>query len=75
MSIKLFFEISKDFFDQMYSQNLEYEDKYFTSLQETYDEEKGFEEWLEHKKEEFCYYNICLLMIQFLKYKIHPKNE
>jgi len=54
MSIKLFFEISKDFFDQMYSQNLEYEDKYFTSLQETYDEEKGFEEWLEHKKEEFC---------------------
>lgn len=27
MNIKLFFEISKDFFDQMYSQNLEFEDE------------------------------------------------
>jgi hypothetical protein len=72
MSIKLFFEISKDFFDQMYSQNLEYEDDNC----ETYDdEEKGFKEWLEHKKEEFCYYNLSLLMIQFLKYKIRPKSE
>ena len=72
MSIKLFFEISKDFFDQMYSQNLEYEDD---NSETYYDEEKGFQEWLEHKKEEFCYYNICLLMIQFLKYKIRPKSE
>lgn len=72
MNIKLFFEISKDFFDQMYSQNLELEDE---NCETYYDEEKGFEEWLDHKKEECCYYNLCLLMIQLLKYKIRQKSE
>ena len=72
MNIKLFFEISKDFFDQMYSQNLEFEDE---NCETYYDEEKGFEEWLDHKKEEFCYYNLCLLMIQLLKSKIRQKSE
>ena len=72
MNIKLFFEISKDFFDQMYSQNLELEDE---NCETYYDEEKGFEEWLVHKKVECCYYNLCLLMIQLLKYKIRQKSE
>lgn len=75
MNIKLFFEICEDFFDQIYSQNLEYEDNHFTSLRETYDEEKGFEKWIEHKKQEFCYYSLSLIMIQLLKSKIRPKSE
>ncbi len=72
MSIKLFFNISKDFFDQMYSQNLEFEDD---NSETYYDEEKGFKEWLEHKKEEFCYYSCCLIIIQILKSKIRQKSE
>jgi|LakMenEpi03Aug12_release.lakeMendotaPanAssembly.Ray.scaffolds.fasta_scaffold199090_2 hypothetical protein len=75
MIIKLFFDISKDFFDQMYSQNLEHEDSNCTSLRETYDEEKGFEELLYNKKEELCYYNLCLIIIQLLKSKIRQKSE
>ena len=50
--------------------NLKLEDE---NCETYYDEEKGFEEWLDHKKEECCYYNLCLLMIQLLKYKIRQK--
>lgn len=45
MSIKLFFEISKEFFVLIYSPNLEYGD----NNSETFDEEKGFQEWLHNK--------------------------
>ena len=52
MSINVFFHISKDFFYQMYSQGIEYEEETTNSV----DEEKGFEEWLDYKNEEiwFC---------------------
>jgi len=41
MNIKLFLEITKEFFDQIYSQKLVHEDN---NCETYYDEEKGFEE-------------------------------
>lgn len=63
MSIKLFFQLSKDFFDQIHSQYIEYENN-----QPIGDEEKGFEEWLEHKNEEICFYNLFLIITQILSF-------
>lgn len=62
MSIKLFFHISKDFFDQMYSQGIEYDEE-ITIIG---DEEKGFEEWIEQKNGEICFYNLFLIITQIL---------
>jgi hypothetical protein len=64
MSINVFFHISKEFFDQMYSQGIEYEEETTTSG----DEEKGFEEWFEQKNEEFCCYNLFLIITQILSF-------
>lgn len=74
MSINLFFHISKEFFDQMYSQGIEYEEDNNT----TGDEEKGFEEWIEQKNEEFCFYNLFLIITRILSHyqlNIRPKSE
>jgi len=74
MSIKLFFDISREYFDLIYSQNLEY-DEDGTSLRETFDEEKGFEEWFDNKNEELCYSSLCLIILQIFKTQIRIKNE
>ena len=50
MSINLFFHISKEFFDQIYSPNIELNNN---NNQKIGDEEKGFKEWIEQKNEEF----------------------
>jgi hypothetical protein len=70
MSIKLFFDISREYFDLIYSQNLEYDND-----SETFDEEKGFEEWVENKNKELCYSSLCLIILQIFKSQIRQKSE
>ena len=84
MSIKLFFHISKEFFDKMYSPGFEneednssigYEEK---GDEEKGDEEKGFEKWFENKNEELCLCNLLLIITQILsmfEFKKQIKNE
>ena len=57
MSIKLFFHISKDFFDQMYSQGIEENQV----VSEQFDEETPFEEFTEHNNQGFCVKLLSLL--------------
>ena len=74
MSIKLFFHISKDFFDQIYSPHSEY-DEDITIIG---DVETGFEELIEQTREEFCFYNLFLMIRQILsvlELKKQIKNE
>jgi hypothetical protein len=61
MNIKLFLEISKEFFDSIYSQGIDYED----SCEESADEEKGEQE---NDDEELCYCNGCYISRQFLSF-------
>ena len=60
--IKLFFEISKEFFDSIYSQGLDYEDEN-NDISENLDEEKGLED-----EEELCYCNACSVSRVFLSF-------
>ena len=89
MSIKLFFHISKEFFDKMYSPGFEneednssigYEEKGDEEKgdEEKGDEEKGFEKWFENKNEELCLCNLLLIITQILsmfEFKKQIKNE
>jgi len=62
MSINLFFNVSKEFFDQMYSPGFDENE----NIIESTDEEKGFQEWIEKKNEEFCMCNLCIIITQIL---------
>lgn len=73
MSINLFFQISKQFFDNMYSQGFDETENNI----ECDDEEKGFEEWFERTNEELCMCNLCLIIKQMLSIidSSNTKNE
>jgi len=74
MSIKLFFHISKEFFDKMYSPGFENEEDNSSIGYE----EKGFEKWFENKNEELCLCNLLLIITQILsmfEFKKQIKNE
>ena len=79
MSIKLFFHISKEFFDKMYSPGFENEeDNSSIGDEEKGDEEKGFEQWFDNKNEELCLCNLLLIITQILsmfEIKKQIKNE
>ena len=62
MSIKLFFNVSKEFFDQMYSPGFDETE----NIIESTDEEKGFQEWFEKQNEELCMCNLCIIITQIL---------
>ena len=84
MSIKLFFHISKEFFDKMYSPGFENEEDNSSigdeekGDEEKGDEEKGFEKWFDNKNEELCLCNLLLIITQILsmfEFKKQIKNE
>lgn len=55
MNINLFFQISKQFFDEMYSQGF---DETENSIE--------CDEWFERTNEELCMCNLCLIIKQML---------
>lgn len=62
MSINLFFQICKEFFDGMYLQDFP-ENETNIGLD---DQEKGFEELLERTNEDKCMCNLCYIIKQML---------
>ena len=69
MNIKLFFEISKEFFDSIYSQGIDFEDDN-NDINEKIDEEKGME-----NDEEECYCNACCVYRTILSVLKHNKVD
>jgi len=65
MSIKLFFEISKEFFDSIYSQGIDddNDDDNNDFIYKKKDEEKGIDD-----DEELCYYNVSFVSRQLLSF-------
>ncbi len=68
MNIKLFFEISKEFFDSIYSQYIEEEeeciDEETVIIKEKIDEEKGWNKY--DDDDNLCYCNGCNIYRQFV---------
>jgi hypothetical protein len=69
MSIKMLFEISKEFFDSIYSQGIDFEDDN-VDINEKTDQENDIE-----YDEEVCYCNICCVYRTFLSVLNHNKVD
>jgi len=87
MNIKLFFLYCEEYFNLINSPGLDFNYKYDFDEESKFneeskfdlgDEEKGFENWIEETKYEFCFYNLLLFIIQLLsnsQNKLRIKNK